>query len=51
MRDIIIPASLRTRCLAKRRRRGKNRRVIILGQAEVEIAGLFHEAAKSYHDN
>jgi hypothetical protein len=24
---------------------------IILGQAEVEIAGLFHEAAKSYHDN
>ena len=37
-------------CRARRRRREKAAR-IILGEAEVEIAHLFQQAAVSYHDN
>jgi len=48
MRDVVIPASLQDAMSREAQaEREKNARVI-LGQAEVEIAGLFQEAAKSY---
>ncbi|MEP6495951.1 MAG: slipin family protein [bacterium] len=51
MRDIIIPASLQDAMSREAQASREKQARIILGQAEVEIAGLFHEAAKSYHDN
>jgi regulator of protease activity HflC (stomatin/prohibitin superfamily) len=51
MRDIIIPPSLQDAMSREAQASREKQARIILGQAEVEIAGLFHEAAKSYHDN
>lgn len=51
MRDVVIPASLQDAMSREAQaEREKNARVI-LGQAEVEIAGLFQEASKSYEQH
>ena len=51
MRDIIIPASLQDAMSREAQASREKQARIILGQAEVEIANLFAEASKSYHDN
>jgi len=51
MRDVVIPSSLQDAMSREAQASREKQARIILGQAEVEIAGLFHEAAKSYHDN
>jgi len=51
MRDVIIPASLQDAMSREAQAAREKQARIILGQAEVEIAHLFHEASKSYHDN
>src|SRR4051812_18944434 len=49
MRDIIIPASLQDAMSREAQASREKAARVILGQAEVEIAHLFHEAAESYH--
>ena len=49
MRDVIIPGALQD-AMSREAAREKQAR-IILGQAEMEIAHSFQEAAKSYRDN
>jgi regulator of protease activity HflC (stomatin/prohibitin superfamily) len=51
MRDVIIPASLQDAMSREAQASREKSARIILGQAEVEIAHLFQEASKSYHDN
>jgi regulator of protease activity HflC (stomatin/prohibitin superfamily) len=51
MRDVIIPASLQDAMSREAQASREKQARIILGQAEVEIAHLFQEASKSYHDN
>jgi regulator of protease activity HflC (stomatin/prohibitin superfamily) len=51
MRDVVIPASLQDAMSREAQAAREKQARIILGQAEVEIAALFQEAAKSYHDN
>jgi regulator of protease activity HflC (stomatin/prohibitin superfamily) len=51
MRDIIIPAALQDAMSREAQAAREKQARIILGQAEVEIAKLFKEAAVSYHDN
>jgi regulator of protease activity HflC (stomatin/prohibitin superfamily) len=51
MRDVVIPASLQDAMSREAQASREKQARIILGQAEVEIANLFHEASKSYHDN
>jgi regulator of protease activity HflC (stomatin/prohibitin superfamily) len=51
MRDVVIPTSLQDAMSREAQAAREKAARVILGQAEVEIAGLFHEAAKSYHDN
>ncbi|MGH7620023.1 MAG: slipin family protein [Gemmatimonadaceae bacterium] len=51
MRDVIIPASLQDAMSREAQASREKQARIILGQAEVEIASLFQEASKSYHDN
>lgn len=51
MRDIVIPASLQDAMSREAQASREKQARIILGQAEVEIANLFAEASKSYHDN
>jgi regulator of protease activity HflC (stomatin/prohibitin superfamily) len=51
MRDIIIPASLQDAMSREAQASREKSARIILGQAEVEIAHLFFEAAKSYQNN
>ncbi len=51
MRDVIIPASLQDAMSREAQAAREKAARVILGQAEVEIANLFQEAAKSYHDN
>jgi regulator of protease activity HflC (stomatin/prohibitin superfamily) len=51
MRDIVIPASLQDAMSREAQASREKQARIILGEAEVEIANLFHEAAKSYHDD
>jgi regulator of protease activity HflC (stomatin/prohibitin superfamily) len=51
MRDVIIPASLQDAMSREAQASREKQARIILGQAEVEIATLFKEASKSYHDN
>jgi len=51
MRDVVIPSSLQDAMSREAQASREKQARIILGQAEVEIASLFHEAAKSYHDN
>ncbi|MFL5555114.1 MAG: slipin family protein [Gemmatimonadaceae bacterium] len=51
MRDIVIPASLQDAMSREAQASREKSARIILGQAEVEIAHLFFEAAKSYQNN
>ena len=51
MRDIVIPTSLQDAMSREAQASREKQARIILGQAEVEIANLFAEASKSYHDN
>jgi regulator of protease activity HflC (stomatin/prohibitin superfamily) len=51
MRDIVIPASLQDAMSREAQASREKQARIILGQAEVEIAHLFSEASKSYHEN
>jgi len=51
MRDIVIPASLQDAMSREAQASREKQARIILGQAEVEIANLFAEASRSYHEN
>jgi regulator of protease activity HflC (stomatin/prohibitin superfamily) len=51
MRDVIIPASLQDAMSREAQASREKAARIILGEAEVEIAHLFRQAAVSYHDN
>jgi regulator of protease activity HflC (stomatin/prohibitin superfamily) len=51
MRDVIIPTSLQDAMSRQAQATREKQARIILGEAEVEIAKLFQEAAKSYHEN
>jgi len=51
MRDIVIPDALQDAMSREAQAAREKQARIILGQAEVEIAHQFHEAAKSYQDN
>ena len=51
MRDVVIPNALQDAMSREAQAAREKQARIILGQAEVEIANSFHEAAKSYHDN
>src|SRR2546421_12473986 len=51
MRDVIIPAALQDAMSREAQASREKSARIILGQAEVEIANLFFEAAKSYQNN
>ena len=51
MRDVVIPTSLQDAMSREAQAAREKQARIILGQAEVEIAHLFQEASKSYHDN
>jgi regulator of protease activity HflC (stomatin/prohibitin superfamily) len=51
MRDIIIPGALQDAMSREAQASREKQARVILGQAEVEIAKSFQEAAKSYQDN
>jgi regulator of protease activity HflC (stomatin/prohibitin superfamily) len=51
MRDVVIPGSLQDAMSREAQAAREKQARIILGQAEMEIAHSFHEAAKAYHDN
>jgi len=51
MRDVVIPSALQDAMSREAQAAREKQARIILGQAEVEIAHSFHEAAKSYRDN
>ena len=51
MRDIVIPGALQDAMSREAQAAREKQARIILGQAEMEIAASFQEAAKSYHDN
>jgi regulator of protease activity HflC (stomatin/prohibitin superfamily) len=51
MRDIVIPLALQDAMSREAQASREKQARIILGQAEMEIAHSFEEAAKSYHDN
>ena len=51
MRDIVIPSALQDAMSREAQAAREKQARIILGQAEMEIARSFQEAAKSYHDN
>jgi regulator of protease activity HflC (stomatin/prohibitin superfamily) len=51
MRDVVIPSALQDAMSREAQAAREKQARIILGQAEVEIARSFHEAAKSYHGN
>jgi regulator of protease activity HflC (stomatin/prohibitin superfamily) len=51
MRDIVIPTSLQDAMSREAQASREKAARIILGEAEVEIAQLFFEAAKSYQNN
>jgi regulator of protease activity HflC (stomatin/prohibitin superfamily) len=51
MRDIVIPVALQDAMSREAQAAREKQARIILGQAEMEIAHSFQEAAKSYHDN
>ena len=51
MRDVVIPESLQDAMSRQAQAAREKQARIILGEAEVEIAHLFEEAAKSYQDN
>jgi regulator of protease activity HflC (stomatin/prohibitin superfamily) len=51
MRDIVIPGALQDAMSREAQAAREKQARIILGQAELEIARSFQEAAKSYHDD
>jgi regulator of protease activity HflC (stomatin/prohibitin superfamily) len=51
MRDVVIPESLQDAMSREAQAAREKQARIILGQAEVEIAHMFHKAAESYRDN
>jgi regulator of protease activity HflC (stomatin/prohibitin superfamily) len=51
MRDVVIPGALQDAMSREAQAAREKQARIILGQAEMEIAHSFHEAAKAYHDN
>jgi regulator of protease activity HflC (stomatin/prohibitin superfamily) len=51
MRDVVIPNALQDAMSREAQASREKQARIILGQAELEIAKSFQEAAKSYHDN
>jgi len=51
MRDVIIPGALQDAMSREAQAAREKQARIILGQAEMEIAHSFQEAAKSYHEN
>ncbi|MCC7008952.1 MAG: slipin family protein [Acidobacteria bacterium] len=51
MRDVVIPGALQDAMLREAQAAREKQARIILGQAELEIAQSFAEAAKSYHEN
>jgi regulator of protease activity HflC (stomatin/prohibitin superfamily) len=51
MRDVVIPGALQDAMSREAQAAREKQARIILGQAEMEIANSFQEAAKSYHDN
>jgi len=51
MRDVIIPAALQDAMSREAQAAREKQARIILGQAEVEIAKLFEQAAEAYHEN
>ena len=51
MRDVVIPVALQDAMSREAQAVREKQARIILGQAEMEIAHSFQEAAKSYHDN
>jgi regulator of protease activity HflC (stomatin/prohibitin superfamily) len=51
MRDIVIPVALQDAMSREAQAAREKQARIILGQAEMEIAHSFEEAAKSYHNN
>ena len=51
MRDVVIPVALQDAMSREAQAAREKQARIILGQAELEIAQSFQEAAKSYHDN
>jgi len=51
MRDVVIPVALQDAMSREAQAAREKQARIILGQAELEIAHSFQEAAKSYHDN
>src|SRR6187551_2209101 len=51
MRDVVIPGALQDAMSREAQAAREKQARIILGQAEMEIAQSFQEAAKSYHDN
>ncbi len=51
MRDVVIPSALQDAMSREAQAAREKQARIILGQAEVEIARSFQEAAKSYHEN
>jgi regulator of protease activity HflC (stomatin/prohibitin superfamily) len=51
MRDIVIPGALQDAMSREAQAAREKQARIILGQAELEIAKSFQEAAKSYHDD
>ena len=51
MRDVVIPGALQDAMSREAQAAREKQARIILGQAEVEIANSFREAAKAYHEN
>src|SRR5438128_11589411 len=51
MRDVVIPGALQDAMSREAQAAREKQARIILGQAEMEIAHSFREAARSYHDN
>jgi regulator of protease activity HflC (stomatin/prohibitin superfamily) len=51
MRDVVIPGALQDAMSREAQAAREKQARIILGQAEMEIAHSFQEAAKSYYDN
>src|SRR5213596_677049 len=51
MRDVVIPSALQDAMSREAQAAREKQARIILGEAEMEIAHSFQEAAKSYHDN
>ncbi|MGH7714040.1 MAG: SPFH domain-containing protein, partial [Gemmatimonadaceae bacterium] len=51
MRDVVIPTSLQDAMSREAQATREKRARIILGEAEVEIAGLFQTASRAYQQN